>query len=210
MKRLILAGGALILWPCMAASQEFCTEPAGNVPSCLVGTWSGSNNMVERFNQAFAGLPEDAMAAARPSSGQYLFLHVAENGRFVSSPMEAAMDATLLDAMGGAMWLEAELQSAGDIGQFTTGGGDAISFCIESPSIATVTTRGESEEGSFESPMALPAAGAVEMPMRYDCAENMFNMHVDLPPPIGTVTYQMTRIPVSGLPSDLSYMLSED
>ena len=209
MRKLIL-GGLLAVMAGAANAQQFCTADAGNVPACMVGIWSGSNDMADRMEQIFAQMPEDVAAAARASSGQYLFMVVADNGRFVTSPMEAAVDVNFLNKDGSVDWLENELTAAGTIGQYTVGSGDAISFCMESPGPDTLTTKAEGAAGSIQQVMPLPAAGAGSVAMRYECAGDALKMYVDLPPPIGTVTYDLFRIPADALPSDLTYLLSRE
>lgn len=189
-------------------AQHLCLTDQGSVPPCMVGTWSGANDMAARLDQMFAGLPPEVAAAARPSSGQYLFVHIDAAGRFMSSPLEAAVDVNFFNTDGSVDWLTHELSSVGMFGQFHAGAGDALEFCAVEENLPVLTTTAEGAEGSRRHSMFVPPVPGMPAPaMRYACAGDAMQMFVDLPPPIGTVTYDLIRISTRALPDGLDYLL---
>lgn len=194
---------ALLVLPLPVAAQQICPSASGpgRVPPCMTGYWTGSSDMAEKLDLLFRNLPDNVFASGRPSSAQFLFLHVAEDGWFATSPMAAAADATIFtDAVssGGAFVanLEASMESEGGTGFFTTGAGDALGFCMIGGSWGSVTISGEG--GSSTSTMGSVATH--DVPMRQTCSGDRLMIYVDLPDPMGTVTYALDRIPAAAVP----------
>jgi hypothetical protein len=59
----------------------------------------------------------------------------------------------------------------------------------------------EGDGGAAAAPVRSTGTGFVPA-MRYACAGDSLQMFVDLPPPMGTVTYDLTRIPASAIPPE--------
>jgi hypothetical protein len=75
----------------------------------------------------------------------------------------------------------------------------------------TLTTTAEGSEGSQSlSIFVQPTPGMPSTPMRYACTGDAMQMFVDLPPPMGTVTYDLVRVPISALPAGLDYLPLRD
>jgi hypothetical protein len=191
-----LAGQALAQQACVAGE-------AGRVPDCMVGTWTGESDMAARFDAMMATMPASVRAQATAGSAHYLFLRVDPDGWFVTSPLAAAADATFLSDSGAAGTLRASLETSGGTGFFTAGAGDAMSFCMLTGGWGKVTLEGG--EAMAAAPVARPATSPV--PMRWACSGDSLKLFVDLPPPMGTVTYGLSRIPDHEFPAALLEVL---
>ncbi len=193
---------ALLIATCMpAAAQVACIAGAGSVPPCMVGIWSGSNDMVDRLRAVFDTLPPEIEAAATPESGQYLFLRVQADGRFVTSPTRAQVNMTSM-ANGGMLDLQQSYESYGMAGFMTAGPGDALSYCKQSSGPDSLTVDAQTEGGSFVRTVPVPAFGTSGVPFRYECGGAGLAIYMDLPPPVGTITFSMTRVPESAVPAE--------
>lgn len=191
---------AVFLMTTPAVAQNMCTIEAGSVPPCMVGTWVGQNDMAQRLEQMFAGLPEDVRAQALESSGRALFIRIESDGWFVTSTLSAGADVTFLTDSGSAEEMEVALQTTGGTGFFTADAGDALAFCSLTGGFGMATVDG--------APAPVVPDGAMpDMPMRQTCAGDALQMFVDLPPPMGTVTYDLTRVPEADIPPELREML---
>ncbi len=198
-----------LLQPSPLPAQTACLEPAGRVPACMVGIWSGSNDMVERMDAIFATLPDTVRAQMAPTSGQYLFLRVLPNGNFATSPSEAQADLNLLTPEG-ADQVMIKVQTYGMSGYFTAGPDDALAYCKWSSGPDTMTTQNTVDGATYQEITPLPAFGTSSVPFRYDCAGNSMRIFMDLPPPMGTITYFMTKVDESALPADVVDILMGD
>ena len=186
------------------AAQQACPPgTAGAVPACMVGTWTGESDMAQRLDMMLAGLPDSVRAQAQAGSAQYLFLRVDPDGWFVTSPLMAAADATFLSDSGASETLRASLETSGGTGFFTAGAGDAMGFCMLTGGWGKVTLEGGGAAAA--APVGPAVTGAV--PMRWGCAGDALSLYVDLPPPMGTVTYSLTRIPDHEFPAALLEIL---
>ncbi len=199
MRRFSIAMMAAVLGTA-AGAQQMCTVEAGSVPPCMVGTWVGSSDMAERLDQMLAGLPDDVRARAREGAGRSLFIRIEADGWFVTSTLSAAADVTFLTDAGSAEEMEVALQTTGGTGFFTAGAGDALAFCSLTGGFGTVTIDG--------APAPVVPEGAMpDVPMRQTCEGDGMQMFVDLPPPMGTVTYDLARVPEADIPPELRDML---
>lgn len=190
-----------------AAAQQMCAADAvGDVPPCMVGTWTGANDMAERFDQMMGRLGADVMAMARPESGQYLFMRIAADGSFVTSPMQASAYVGIFSDEAFIGDFEANLAAAGGTGLFFATGGEALSFCTRSGGWGIMSIEGE--EGGAAAPVRSLGTGFVPA-MRYECGGDRMQMFVDLPPPMGTVTYKLTRIPEAEIPPEFEALFED-
>jgi hypothetical protein len=199
MHRTTLAGLAVLV-ATAAQAQEMCTTPAGSVPPCMVGTWLGGSDMAARFDAMFAGLPEDIRAQAMESAGQNLFLRIEADGWYVTSALSADAEVTFLGESGASETLELALRTTGGTGFFTAGAGDALAFCAQTGGFGTASVGGAAVP-------VVPDGGMPVIPMRQSCAGDAMQMFVDLPPPMGTVTYDLTRIPEADIPPEVLAIL---
>jgi hypothetical protein len=179
------------------AQQTCAPEAAGDVPSCMVGTWTGKNDMAERFDQMMGRLGGDAWASARPDSGSHLFIRIGSDGSFITSPLQAAADVAILSDTAFIGSFEANLAAAGGTGLFFASGGEALSFCTRSGGWGIMSLEGD--EGASAAPVRATGSGFVPA-MRYACGGGTLQIFIDLPPPMGTVTYDLTRIPDAEIP----------
>ncbi|MFM7335301.1 MAG: hypothetical protein ACKO2N_09655 [Tabrizicola sp.] len=190
----------LLLLSGPAQAQEMCAaEAVGEVPSCMVGTWTGENDMADRLDQMLARLGADASVMARADSGRYLFIRIGSDGSFITSPMSAAADVTIFSDESFIGEFETNLAAAGGTGLFFAAPGEAMTFCTRSGGWGIMSIEGEG--GAAAAPVRSTGSGFTP-PMRYSCAEDSLQMFVDLPPPMGTVTYDLTRIPASAIPPE--------
>lgn len=195
--------------PSILPAQTACLAPTGSVPPCMVGIWSGSNDMVERMDAIFATLPDDVVAQMVPTSGQYLFLRVLPDGNFATSPTEAQADMAFLTE-NGADEVMIAVQTYGMSGYFAAGPGDALAYCKWSSGPDTMVIESTVEGETTQQVTPLPAFGTSSVPFRYECAGNSMNIFMDLPPPMGTITYAMTKVNESALPADVVDILMGD
>ncbi|MBL9051577.1 MAG: hypothetical protein JNK19_15810 [Tabrizicola sp.] len=190
-----------------ALAQQMCAADArGAVPSCMVGTWTGENDMEERMNQMFAQLPENVWASGRPGSGQNLFIRIGADGHFITSPMAAAADAAILSDSGFIAEFTANLQASGGTGYFSTSGTEDLAFCSLSGGWGVMSIEGEG--GGAAAPVVAGGSGFTPA-MRYACSGDSLQMFVDLPPPMGTVTYDLRRIPVADIPPEFEAIFAD-
>lgn len=173
-------------------AQQMCTDPVGSVPPCMVGTWLGHSDMAARFDAMMAGLPDDVRARALESAGQSLFMRIEADGWYVTSALSADADVTFLGSGGAAETLTASLRTTGGTGFFTAGAADALSFCAQTGGFGTVSLNGETAP-------VVPEGDVPVIPMRQACAGDALKLFVDLPPPMGTVTYSLERIPEASI-----------
>ncbi len=200
---------ALIFLPASLPAQTACLAPEGRVPPCMVGIWSGSNDMVERMEAIFATLPDDVVAQMAPTSGQYLFLRVLPNGNFVTAPTDAQADIEFL-TRDGADNVMIAVQTYGMSGYFTAGPDDALAYCKWSSGPDTITTESTVDGATYQDITPLPAFGTASVPFRYECSGNSMNIFMDLQPPMGTITYTMTKVDESALPADVVDIIMGD
>lgn len=186
-----------------ASAQNMCTVLSGSVPPCMVGTWIGQSNMAERLDSVLAALPETVRARAREGAGRSLFIRIESDGWFVTSTLSAAADVTFFSDTGASEEMEVSLRTTGGTGFFTAGGGDRLAFCSDTGGFGIATMNGE------PIPVVPGATAMPEVPMRQTCAGDAMQMFVDLPPPMGTVTYDLARVPEADIPPELRDMLPE-
>lgn len=188
-------------------AQQMCApEAVGNVPPCMVGTWTGENDMAERFDQMMGRLGADVMASARPESGKYLFIRIGSDGSFITSPLQAAADVAILSDTAFIGDFEANLAAAGGTGLFFAEGSEALTFCTRSGGWGIMSIEGD--EGASAAPVRATGSGFVPA-MRYACGGGTLQMFIDLPPPMGTVTYDLTRIPEAEIPPEFEAIFAE-
>lgn len=192
-----------VLMSSAANAQNMCTEFSGTVPSCMVGTWIGQSDIAERLDSVLAGLSEDVRARAREGSGGSLFIRIESDGWFVTSTLSAGADVTFFSSSGASENLELSLRTTGGTGYFSAGEGDALAFCSDTGGFGIATMNGEAI------PVTPGAAPMRDVPMRQSCAGDAMQMFVDLPPPMGTVTYDLARVPEADIPPELRDMLPE-
>lgn len=182
------------------AAQQMCTVEAGSVPPCMVGTWLGGSDMAARFDAMFAGLPEDVRARAMESAGQNLFLRIEADGWYVTSALSADAEITFLGESGASETMAAALRTTGGTGFFTAGAGDALAFCAQTGGFGTASVDGATVP-------VVPEGAMPVIPMRQACAGDSLQLFVDLPPPMGTVTYDLSRIPEADIPPEVLAIL---
>jgi hypothetical protein len=136
------------------------------------------------------------------SSGRSLFIRIESDGWFVTSTLSAGATVEFLSDRGSASEMEVSLRTTGGTGFFTASGGDALSFCSESGGFGIATINGT------PAPI-VPEGDLPAMPMRQTCAGDSLQMFIDLPPPMGTVTYDLIRVPEADIPPELREMLPE-
>lgn len=193
----------MLLFSTAANAQNMCTVFSGSVPPCMVGTWIGQSDMAERLDSVLAALPEDVRARAREGSGGSLFIRIESDGWFVTSTLSAGADVTFFSDTGASEEMEISLRTTGGTGYFTAGVGDALAFCSDTGGFGIATMNGE------PIPVVPDATPMPDVPMRQTCAGDAMQMFVDLPPPMGTVTYDLARVPEADIPPELREMLPE-
>jgi hypothetical protein len=102
------------------------------------------------------------------------------------------------------------VQTYGMSGYFTAGPGDALAYCKWSSGPDTMVIESTVEGETTQQVTPLPAFGTSSVPFRYECAGDSMNIFMDLPPPMGTITYAMTKVNESALPADVVDILMGD
>lgn len=188
--------------PLPLSAQVAC--PSGNptieLPDCMVGSWGGSANISERLEAMLARMPAAARTEIRSNLLQGLFQRIYEDGFYVSAPwagyaefvppgsdVEFRMD-VLGEPTAGWMW--------------PISGAEQFDFCVV-PGTSHATFNFSSPGGSTTlNTRGLPSNNwKPEITMT--CGGDAMQMLVALPEPIGTVTYEFTRLPDAPLPEAL-------
>ena len=99
MKR--LAAALLALSPGIAEAGNFCTAPQPTVmPSCTVGVWAGTNDMLDKMRAVMASMPATVRANMEANMTQPLGMMIFEDGYYATMPVNRGMGLQLQ----GALW----------------------------------------------------------------------------------------------------------
>lgn len=184
-----------------ASAQDICSGPQPfDMPSCMVGAWYGDSDMATKMNAILAGLPADVRARMGGDMGRYLFLAVYPDGFFATSPMAGDVDG-LFRTEGGTTDFTMDLIATPGSGWMWMIDGGGMGFCTNPGAGHGLmqTTASNGMGTNNEVAISGLAPGGFAPTMSATCDDDLMLMHVDLPDPIGTVTYEMHRIPVSAM-----------
>jgi hypothetical protein len=198
--RIPLAALAL-LTPLPLAAQQVCSAPEPfDMPPCMVGAWFGESDMTEKMNGLLASVPENMRARMVEDMGRYLFIAIYDDGFFATSPLDGEIAGQFLSGRN-TMDFEMELEATPGHGCMWAGESGAIGFCTApGAGMAFTTARAEGDSHTAMSTFAPPSG---DMSFFAQCDGDLMLMTSDLPAPIGTVTYELHRIPTREMPEGI-------
>lgn len=186
------------------AGAQTCDSPVGPIESCVVGAWIGSSTIPEAMERAMRAMPENVRANFN-DFGRPVAMIIYEDGFFETFPMGANGNAVFEDDDGNVTRVEMNAQTITSAGYLTAMGG-MLDIC-HLPGGAggltgemTVTT----SDGSATMPLAPPPGPQSFNPViTYTCSGNSMQQMVALPAPLGTITYDLARVPLSAFPEEM-------
>lgn len=200
MKHLLFIA-AVTLSATQAAQAQSCSEPAGPIETCLVGAWVGSSTIPQALERAMQSMP-DAVRANFSAMGQPVGMIIYDDGFFETFPIGAEGVVDFVDDDGDVTTYEMVGQTVTTAGYMTALGG-MLDLCYLPGGAGgmngqmTVTTGG----GSATAPlMAPPGPNTFSPVITYTCSGDTMQQNVALPAPIGTITYDLIRVPASAFP----------
>lgn len=198
---------ALTLPLLLAAAPGFaqtCTEPTGPIETCVVGAWIGTNMIPEAMERMLQSMPDNIRANFN-DFGRPVGIIIYDDGFFETFPMGVDGNAAFQDDNGNVTSVEMNAQTVTTAGYLSAMGG-TMDLCYLPGGMGgltgqmTVTATG----GSATAPLAAPPGASTFSPvMTYTCAGNSMQQMVALPAPIGTITYDLTRVDVGLFPEEM-------
>lgn len=190
----------LILTASPAFAQATCTEPAGPIEACLVGAWVGISTIPDALERAMNAMP-DAVRANFNSLGQPVGMIIYDDGFFETFPIGAEGVVDFVNAQGDVTTFEMTGQTVTTAGYITALGG-TLDLCYL-----------PAAQGNLNGEMTVTASGTsttvpiFAMPentfspvITYTCSGDTMQQNVALPAPIGTITYDLIRVPNAAFP----------
>ncbi|WP_227284325.1 MULTISPECIES: hypothetical protein [Paracoccaceae] len=186
------------------AGAQTCDGPVGPIESCVVGAWIGSSTIPEAMERAMRAMPENVRANFN-DFGRPVAMIIYEDGFFETFPMGANGNAVFEDDDGNVTRVEMNAQTITSAGYLTAMGG-MLDICHLPggggglTGEMTVTT----SDGSATVPLAPPPGPQSFNPViTYTCSGNSMQQMVALPAPLGTITYDLARVPLSAFPEEM-------
>lgn len=190
----------LLLAATPAVSQAVCTEPVGPIETCLVGAWVGTSTIPDALERAMNSMP-DAVRANFSSLGQPVGMIIYDDGFFETFPIGAEGVADFVNTQGDVATYEFTGQTVTTAGYITALGG-TLDLCYLPAAQGnltgqmTVTTSG----ASTTVPLFAVPENTFTPVISYSCSGDTMQQNVALPAPIGTITYDLIRVPASAFP----------
>ncbi|WP_224813640.1 hypothetical protein [Hasllibacter sp. MH4015] len=186
----------LLLSATPALAQPVCEAPSGPLETCLVGAWVGSSTIPQALEQAMRSMP-DNVAANFSSFGVPVAMIIYDDGFFETFPITADGFATFVDSEGDVTSFEMVGQTVTTAGYISAIGG-TLDLCYLPGALGnlngemTVTTNGE----STTVPLFAVPENTFNPVISYSCSGDSMQQNVALPAPLGTITYNLTRVPL--------------
>lgn len=183
-----------------ALAQATCEAPVGPIETCLVGAWVGTSSIPDALERALMAMP-DAVRANFSSLGQPVGMIIYDDGFFETFPIAAEGVADFVDDDGDVTTYEMTGQTVTTAGYITALGG-TLDICYLPGAQGnlngqmTVTTDGN----STTLPLPTMPGNTFNPVITYSCSGDTMQQNVALPAPIGTITYDMIRVPREAFP----------
>lgn len=183
-----------------ANAQATCVAPTGPIETCLVGAWVGSSTIPDALQRAFQSMP-DAVRANFSSIGAPVGMIIYDDGFFETFPLGVEGAAQFQDSEGDLTTFEMTAQTITTAGYITALGG-TLDLCYLPAAQGnlsgemTVTTDGTSTTVPL---FAIPE-NTFNPVITYSCIGDNMQQNVALPAPIGTITYDLVRVPTAAFP----------
>ena len=186
------------------ALSQTCEAPAGPIETCLVGAWIGSSTIPEAMERMMRAMPDNIRANFN-DFGRPVGIIIYDDGFFETFPMGANGNAAFRDDDGEITSVQMTAQTITTAGYMTALGG-TMDLCYLPGGRGgingemTVTT----SDGSATMPLTAPTGPSTFNPVvSYTCSGNSMQQHVALPAPLGTITYDMTRVAMDLFPEEM-------
>ena len=183
---------------------QTCEGPVGPIETCVVGAWVGSSTIPEAMERMLRSMP-DNVRANFSDFGRPVAMIIYEDGFFETFPMGADGNAVFQDEHGHVTHMEMNAQTISSAGYLSAMGG-MLDICHlpggEGGLTGQMTVT--SEGGSATVPLAPPPGPQTFNPViTYTCAGDSLQQMVALPAPLGTIIYDLTRVPHSAFPEEM-------
>lgn len=191
----------LILAASPALSQATCTAPSGPLETCLEGAWVGTSTIPQALQTAMQSMP-DAVRANFSSLGQPVGMIIYDDGFFETFPLGVEGAAQFRDSEGDLTTFEMTGQTVTTAGYMSAIGG-TLDLCYLPAAQGnlngemTVTTDGTTTTVPL---FAIPE-NTFSPVITYTCSGDRMQQNVALPAPIGTIIYDLVRVPLEAFPS---------
>ncbi len=188
----------------LAASPSFaqtCEAPVGPIETCLVGAWVGRSTIPDALERAMRSMP-DNIRASFSAFGLPVGMIIYDDGFFETFPIGAQGEATFVDSEDTVTTYELLGQTVTTAGYVTALGG-TLDLCYLPGGAGgmngqmTVTVNGDSATVPLAAP---PGPMSFNPVITYTCAGDTMQQNVALPAPIGTITYDLVRVPLDAFP----------
>ena len=186
----------LILALCAGPSlaQNACVSPPPVGDPCMVGHWIGENTAPARIKAALQGIaPDSVIREIEAASSPVLGISIFEDGFYHTLPFHHATEFSDTDIETGDVTdVRLDLAAPTQVG-FINGQGGQITFCDagSAPALFSMTAGGGGMAGPVE------GGPRFEPNITYSCSGSSLSMQVQLPAPIGTVDYSLSKVPES-------------
>ncbi|OAN82181.1 hypothetical protein A8B78_08615 [Jannaschia sp. EhC01] len=183
-----------------AFAQATCEAPTGPIETCLVGAWVGSSTIPDALQRAMNSMP-DAVRANFSSIGAPVGMIIYDDGFYETFPLGVEGAAQFQDSDGDLTTFEMTGQTVTTAGYISPIGG-TLDLCYLPGAQGnlngemTVTSDGTSTTVPL---FAIPE-NTFNPVITYTCIGDNLVQNVALPAPIGTITYDLIRVPLAAFP----------
>ena len=203
MLKIVIAGVLTFGLAESALAQTSCEAvlPA-SIPACMVGAWYGSSDATEKFQSILDSIPSEEMRArVSGSMGQDLAIGIYSDGYYATWPTGGSLDGEMRSGDEG-MVFGMDLEISPSLGWMSVSGSGKLQFCtVSGGGVLTTQTQGMHGETADTFTMsALPSGFDADIDVL--CEGGTLQMLMNLPAPIGTVTYTLHRLPASRMTDD--------
>lgn len=192
-----------------ALSQGACPAEIPFPDPCIVGNWIGDNTAVIRIQAAIDSMPlPDAERTVIMGMSPVLGMTVFDDGLYATLPFHTDMEVITVTEED-TLTVDMNLAIGTQVG-FIWGDGTNLHFCTTGESFVALQVDAESTLGGSSSTMITPGGmGGFTPVITYQCSGNSWTYQVQLPPPIGTVDYNLERFSDARFPEEFRALLDD-
>lgn len=189
--------GILLLNATPVVSQS-CPPAGTSIPSCLAGSWIGTNSAMQRIKEVLQSMPSSnsSRTVNADDFATVLGMHISEDGFYSTIPIHRSVviDDVTDDKL---VTTDMNLVITTAVGNLWTSG-NQMYFCVMPGSGQPTLRVGVTSNGVSGSAIVSPFGPPGFTPeIDYNCSGDQFNFTVHLPAPIGNVDYYFNRVPLS-------------
>lgn len=178
---------------------QTCEAPVGPIETCLVGAWVGTSTIPAALERAMQSMPDNIRANFQ-GIGALVTMVIYDDGFFETFPIAASGVAAFRDDEGDVTTFEMTGQTITTVGYITALSG-TLDLCYLPGAQGNLT--GEiivtTPDASTTVPVFAMPENTFTPVITYTCAGDRMQQMVALPAPLGTITYDLSRVPVEML-----------